>query len=159
MQLRPEQSCVVPGHPMVVLTMGFFNRWRSPCHGWCARESSKENGSGRDLDEDWYSLDLWSQGKQGKRWKDFRWFKMWQVSVWLVFLYSQVSCASSWSWHTSACFGTRIRRCWCLQHGRRPLSLGNSALWVQEPKHRRALEPGTIAVDERTKESPRIHPQ
>ena len=45
---------------------------------------------------------------------------------------SQVSCASSWSWHTSACFGTRIQRCWCLQHGRRPLSwgkLGNSALW------------------------------
>ena len=34
----------------------------------------------------------------------------------------QVACASSWSWHTSACFGTTIQRCWCLQRGRTPLA-------------------------------------
>ena len=35
---------------------------------------------------------------------------------------NRVACVSSWSWHTSACFGTRIQRCWCLQRGRRPLA-------------------------------------
>ena len=47
------------------------NHCRSPYHGWYARESSKENGSGRDLDEDWYSLDLWSQCP-GKKTSDFK---------------------------------------------------------------------------------------
>ena len=144
-QLHHEQSCEGPllnQRPTTQPTTEWFGRAGlrvAPCHGWCARESSKENGSGRDLDEDWYSLDLWSQCP-GKKTSDFRWFKMWQVSVWLVFLYSQVSCASSWSWHTSACFGTRIRRCWCLQHGRTPLSFATLQAWFYQ------VYPGYLGV-------------
>ena len=50
-----------------------------PCRGWYARESWQENGSGRDLDEDWYSLVQRSVSTE----KDFK--SDWRVSVWLVF--------------------------------------------------------------------------
>lgn len=41
--------------PFTARTMGSDNHSRSPCHGWCARESLQESGSGRDPDEDWCS--------------------------------------------------------------------------------------------------------
>ena len=45
---------------------------------------------------------------------------------------NQVACVSSWSWHTSACFGTTIQRCWCLQRERKRLAYRQSGLELEE---------------------------
>ena len=117
---------------------------KGPCRGWCATGSWQEIESGRVLDEDWCS----SGCRHGElSWKPFAsWRLIWQFDITHILMYiiymcvimclctwrvytcdshekcNRVACVSSWSWHTSACFGTTIQRYWCLQRGRRPLA-------------------------------------